>query len=196
MTEELLFKGEAAAEYDRAFAHVTRYFMPFLLRGPFVIGAFGDFDFGSIKGDFRNLFDVAGSEKETSAWAVGARLGWVALPQLLTYVAGGWTEAHFDQINWTSAVIAMPLLGTGVTTPAHTYNGWFIATGYEYGISFMPGLFWKTEYRFSSYRADDLQILNAGLPTSDAFNSQKTIETIRTELVWRFNWASPVVARY
>src|SRR5215831_15539753 len=30
--EELLFKGEAAAEYDRAFAHVTRYFMPFLLR--------------------------------------------------------------------------------------------------------------------------------------------------------------------
>ena len=32
MTQELLFKGEAAAEYDRAFAHVTRYFMPFLLR--------------------------------------------------------------------------------------------------------------------------------------------------------------------
>jgi ubiquinone/menaquinone biosynthesis C-methylase UbiE len=32
MTEELLFKGEAAAEYDRAFAHVTRSFMPFLLR--------------------------------------------------------------------------------------------------------------------------------------------------------------------
>jgi len=32
MTEELFFKGEAAAEYDRAFAHVTRYFTPFLLR--------------------------------------------------------------------------------------------------------------------------------------------------------------------
>jgi ubiquinone/menaquinone biosynthesis C-methylase UbiE len=32
MAEELLFKGEAASEYDRAFAHVTRYFMPFLLR--------------------------------------------------------------------------------------------------------------------------------------------------------------------
>ena len=32
MTEDLLFKQEAAAEYDRAFAHVTRYFMPFLLR--------------------------------------------------------------------------------------------------------------------------------------------------------------------
>src|SRR5262249_1204628 len=32
MTDELLFEKEAAAEYDRAFAHVTRYFMPFLLR--------------------------------------------------------------------------------------------------------------------------------------------------------------------
>lgn len=32
MAEELTFKDEAAAEYDRAFGHVTAYFMPFLLR--------------------------------------------------------------------------------------------------------------------------------------------------------------------
>jgi ubiquinone/menaquinone biosynthesis C-methylase UbiE len=32
MTGELLFKAEAAVEYDRVFAHVARYFMPFLLR--------------------------------------------------------------------------------------------------------------------------------------------------------------------
>src|ERR1700753_3823117 len=32
MGGELVFKGEAAAEYDRAFAHVTAHFMPFLLR--------------------------------------------------------------------------------------------------------------------------------------------------------------------
>jgi hypothetical protein len=32
MAGELTFKDEAAAEYDRAFAHVTAYFMPFLLR--------------------------------------------------------------------------------------------------------------------------------------------------------------------
>jgi ubiquinone/menaquinone biosynthesis C-methylase UbiE len=30
--EELVFERQAAAEYDRAFAHVTRYFMPFVLR--------------------------------------------------------------------------------------------------------------------------------------------------------------------
>ncbi len=32
MAEELAFKDEAAAEYDRAFAHVTAHFIPFLLR--------------------------------------------------------------------------------------------------------------------------------------------------------------------
>jgi ubiquinone/menaquinone biosynthesis C-methylase UbiE len=32
MAEELAFKDEAAAEYDRAFGHVTAHFMPFLLR--------------------------------------------------------------------------------------------------------------------------------------------------------------------
>ena len=32
MAEELTFKDEAAAEYDRAFAHVTAHFTPFLMR--------------------------------------------------------------------------------------------------------------------------------------------------------------------
>src|SRR5580704_15636767 len=32
MADELVFKDEAAAEYDCAFAHVTAHFMPFLLR--------------------------------------------------------------------------------------------------------------------------------------------------------------------
>ena len=32
MAGELAFKDEAAAEYDRAFAHVTAHFMPILLR--------------------------------------------------------------------------------------------------------------------------------------------------------------------
>ncbi len=32
MVEELVFKDEAAEEYDRAFAHVTAHFMPFRSR--------------------------------------------------------------------------------------------------------------------------------------------------------------------
>src|SRR6516164_5695813 len=33
MAEELTYKNEAAAGYDRAFAHITTHFVPFLLRG-------------------------------------------------------------------------------------------------------------------------------------------------------------------
>src|ERR1700691_3635824 len=36
MADELVFKDEAAAEYDRAFAHVAAHFMPFLLRAAHV----------------------------------------------------------------------------------------------------------------------------------------------------------------
>ena len=32
MAEELSYRAEAAAEYDRAFSHVSAYFVPFLLR--------------------------------------------------------------------------------------------------------------------------------------------------------------------
>jgi hypothetical protein len=32
MAGELTFRDEVAAKYDRTFAHVTAYFMPFLLR--------------------------------------------------------------------------------------------------------------------------------------------------------------------
>jgi ubiquinone/menaquinone biosynthesis C-methylase UbiE len=44
MAAELAFKGEAAAEYDRAFAHVTAYFMPFLLRAAHVAPGMQVFD--------------------------------------------------------------------------------------------------------------------------------------------------------
>ena len=32
MTDELAFKEEAAAEYDRALLHASAHFLPFLLR--------------------------------------------------------------------------------------------------------------------------------------------------------------------
>ena len=44
MADELTFRDEAAAEYDRAFAHVTAYFMPFLLRAAHVASGMGVLD--------------------------------------------------------------------------------------------------------------------------------------------------------
>ncbi len=142
-----------------------------------VIGAFGDYNFGSIKG---SLFSV--DEKLSWSWAAGGRIGWVALPNLLAYVSGGYTEARFDQIDFPNG-------GDPTFIPATTYKGWFLGSGYEYGLGFMPGLFWKTEYRFADYQAQTLPEVGAtdGI-TYGTVDSHKYVQTIRSELVYRFNW--------
>ena len=48
---------------------------------------------------------------------------------------------------------------------------------------------WKTEYRLADYGTDRLIQLAAGFPTPDHFELTKRIHTVRSELVWRFNWS-------
>ena len=139
-----------------------------------VIGAFGDWNFGSIKGG--SIFSTV-DEKMSWSWAAGGRIGWVALPNLLAYVSGGYTEAHVDQID----------IDTATNIPATTYKGWFLGSGYEYGLGFMPGLFWKTEYRFADYQAQTVSVCDP-LGCDPAFDSHKYVQKIRSELVYRFNW--------
>jgi outer membrane immunogenic protein len=143
-----------------------------------VVGAFGDFDFGSIKGTPTAL-GVFGEEKLSSSWAAGGRVGYVIMPQLLAYFSGGYTQAHFDQINFN-----VP----GLTEASHTYDGFFLGSGYEYGLGWLPGLFWKTEYRFADYGTDRNDLLLLGVPTGVTIDQHKYVQTIRSELVYRFNW--------
>ena len=134
-------------------------------------------------------------EKLKSSWAAGGRIGWVPFQaqQLLVYVSGGYTQAKFNQVDLRAGAIPI-----GQHIPNHTYSGWFLGSGYEYGFGWMPSLFWKTEYRFSDYSADTLPILltATGTPTSFSVESRKYVQTIRSELVWRFNFGGPVAARY
>src|SRR5665811_51499 len=62
--------------------------------------------------------------------------------------------------------------------PATTYKGWFLGSGYEYGLGFMPGLFWKTEYRFADYQAQTVPIVYTD-GFADSFDSHKYVQTIR-----------------
>ena len=72
--------------------------------------------------------------------------------------------------------------------PAQTYNGWFIGSGYEYAFDWLPipGLFWKTEYRYSQYNSATIPFVNSPLPVS--VTTTKFTQFVTTELVWRFNW--------
>ena len=163
----------------------------------FVVGAFGDYDFESLKGSheppfFNNrLLDSAtAAEKMSSSWAVGGRIGWLAFPSLLTYFSAGYTQARFDQQNYTNLVGPPFGIAQNVYTAGRTYKGWFIGAGDEYALSFLPGLFWKTEYRLSEFdRATNPVLVTAtGLPTFYSVDSHKWVQTVRSELVYRFNW--------
>jgi outer membrane immunogenic protein len=164
--------------------------------GSWVIGAFADYDFGSIKGIYNTPNQaMQGEEKERSAWAAGGRIGWTPFERLLTFFSAGYTQARFDQINLLNT--APPGAPLGLNIAAHTYRGWFIGSGYEYAVGWFPGLTWKTEYRFAEYRTDTNTILvtATGLPSGFSVDSHKWVQTLRTELVWRFGGGA-VTARY
>jgi outer membrane immunogenic protein len=155
--------------------------------GSWVLGAFGDYDFADLKGDVViPASNAVGREKQDSAWAVGGRLGYTLTPTILTYVNAGYTQARFAGVNFINQSNGVPL---DAQIGAQTYSGWFVGSGFEYNLGFLPGLFWKTEYRFAQYDRETLAVLNGAGGQLDSISSEKTIQTIRSELVWRFNWS-------
>src|SRR5262245_54222563 len=172
-----------------------------------VIGAFVDGDWSKMRGDQALFGAYSGEAQLRSSWAVGGRIGWLVTPTLLAYVSGGVTEARFREVdfvnNSTTAILLLDnfvLVGSGATglqLGAQRYNGFFIGGGAEYAIDWWPGLFWKSEYRFADYRSATTSIncVNVGLcgvtwvgPTGISERIHSYVQTVRTELVWRFNW--------
>ncbi len=163
-----------------------------------VVGAFGDYDFASMKGNVAEpFFPAYGYEKLDNQWAVGGRVGVLITPNLLTYFSAGYTQATFDRQNFTTlfAPVGTP---AGVFIDKQTYNGWFLGAGDEYAVGFLPGLFWKTEYRVSEYntKTNPFLFTATGASTLESMDSRKWVQTVRSELVYRFNWGGPVVAKY
>jgi outer membrane immunogenic protein len=164
-----------------------------------VVGAFGDYDFASIKGNPNFALALYGQEKLSSQWSVGGRIGALITPNLLTYFSAGYTEAHFDQVNLLNSAFGGPIgAPSGFYFGSRNYSGYFLGAGDEYALSFLPGLFWKTEYRFSDLdtKNNPLRFTAGNALTGVSIDSHKYVHTVRSELVYRFNWGGPVVAKY
>jgi outer membrane immunogenic protein len=165
-----------------------------------VVGAFGDYDFADIKGRRNDVLRFGvGNETLTDQWAVGGRIGALALPQLLVYFSGGYTEARFGGTNYTNLFGPPFGLPTGLSTQGSTFKGWFIGAGDEYALSFLPGLFWKTEARASHFdrQAQYNYFTNTNIRTNDSYDAEKWVYSVRSELVYRFNFGGgAVVAKY
>ena len=110
---------------------------------------------------------------------MGGRIGWLAFPQLLTYVSAGYTQARFNQVDLVSLI--PPFVSADIHLVEQTYNGWFLGTGYEYSIGWLPGMFWKTEYRFADYGSERVPFVttSTGVPLGAAVNSRKFVQTVR-----------------
>ncbi|HZC56062.1 MAG TPA: porin family protein [Xanthobacteraceae bacterium] len=180
--------GQAVAGYDYQFAVAS-----FNL----VAGVFGDYSFGNMEGtsNFQaanenpnalggfSASTLTGVEKERDYWDVGARIGWLVTPQILSYFNGGYTEARFDGMT-------LAPLGGAMSTSSNTYHGWFTGGGVETQIASVPGLFFNTEYRFSSYSSATLPVAGSGgaLGTSISLKLQPNVQTVMSGLRYKFNW--------
>jgi outer membrane immunogenic protein len=173
-----------------------------------VFGVFADGQFGSLKGNIGDAnvtgigaatSGIVGTTKMETAWAVGARLGYLVAPNVLSYVNAGYTGTY-----WTGSTLLNSGNGnpSGLHTDRFNTGGAFVGGGVEnnlniFGIS-APGWFMKTEYR-AAYL--DSKRLSERLDAGNAlFGRDITfrpfVQTISTSLVYRFNWGGPVVAKY
>jgi outer membrane immunogenic protein len=186
--------------------------------GNWVIGAFADADWSNIggQGTFScpangcpGAFAYTGQYKNDWSWSVGGRVGYVALPGLLTYFNAGYTQEDLKSVNFFDGLPTDAGFGTntGLVLGSQTRGGYFIGGGTEYAVKQIPGLFWKNEVRFSEFGDKTNSPIctstggaaNCGgvvgatniLQTSHIYEQKVT-----TELVYRFNWGGPVVAKY
>src|ERR1700761_78119 len=165
-----------------------------------VVGVLADGQFGSLRGNIADsLAGITGTEKLRDTWAVGARLGYLVAPNVLSYVNGGWTGS-----NWSGSTLTT-LGGTpsGLHTNGFTTNnGVFVGGGVENNLNIFgvtaPGWFMKTEYRAAYYGNRNLGEFSdaTGLLAGNTIAFKPFVQTISTSLVYRFNWGGPVVAKY
>src|SRR5262245_48484570 len=149
-----------------------------------VAGVFADYDFSNIKGHFSDPnFERSGEIKQRSAWAAGARIGYLVNPAVLSYWGAGFAQARFAGTALTNFGIGPEVLNS---TQAQTYNGWFLSSGIEAMLRGLPGWSVKTEYRFADYGNKDVTIFDvAGSPTATA-RIHPYVQTVRAELAYKF----------
>ena len=115
-----------------------------------------------------------------TAWAAGARVGYLIAPNVLSYVNGGYTGTY-----WTGSTLLNSFNGTasGIHTDSFNTQGWFVGGGVENGD--LAGQ--RLQERF-----DGTNTLVGQDITFKPF-----VQTISTSLVYRFNWTgAPIAAKY
>src|SRR5882724_8759365 len=134
--------------------------------GSWVAGILADGQFGSLKGTIQDQGNfTAGQEKLRDSWAVGARVGYLIAPNVLSYVNGGYTGSQWSGTTLVNSFDGSPFGRGGWHTNSFNRNGWFLGGGIENSLNFFgitaPGWFMKTEWRVAEFdRTDIAQLSN------------------------------------
>jgi outer membrane immunogenic protein len=146
-------------------------------------GVFADFDFASLKGTVQDQGPFFGGDiKETSAWAVGARGGYLINPERLTYVNAGYTNARFSSAQMVNTITLAP---RPFSTPEFSRGGYFIGGGMETAL--FANWYWRTEYRLAYYGNQVLTDTTSTGVFVNNINFKPTVQTITAQLVYKYN---------
>jgi outer membrane immunogenic protein len=129
-----------------------------------VFGAFVDFDWSGISAEVSDLSASFSSAEHRHSWAVGARVGYLASPATLLYLAGGYSQAAF----------------TFDTLGSLDFQGYFASAGIETQLA---GNWWvRGEYRFTQFEA-----LTVDLCGCASLDIETSMQTGRLLLIYRFD---------
>jgi outer membrane immunogenic protein len=167
-----------------------------------VIGLLANYDFGKTKMDNQsntlvidntgNVVDNATYETKWEigdSWAIGGRLGFLAMDNALVYVLGGYTEA---KVKSESSISGDNNPGFAFDTSDSAWeDGWFVGGGIEALLTDNISL--KAEYRYNDYgsiKRND-EVLDEGGEQEFFFaNSNQeadiTVHSVRAVLSYRF----------
>ena len=179
------FNGLALTDNDARFMGGVQAGADWQFSGNWVVGAEGQYSWLS-RNSATAVFPggYAYSNDQRALASITARLGYSFGPALV-YVKGGY--AHSDNRD----VVTLGGVPIAFTLDSGHKNGWTIGGGAEY--MFAPSWSVKAEYQY--YDFGDSRFLSpaALVPFGTLHNDE---HTVKAGVNYRFNFSSPVVARY
>ena len=162
-----------------------------------VIGVQGKAEFGKVDSTNPALAapGITASYQLKNTEDLTARLGYAVVPAVLAYVKGGVAWA-----NASAAALAVPLVGE---TANFTRTGYTVGGGLEW--KFAPGWSVFGEYNYLDFgtKSSNLYstgLVNPGFGAAGALSDTVSLRLRSQEALvganYRFDWASPVVAKY
>lgn len=179
------FNGLVLSDYDARLLGGVQAGADWQFAGNFVVGAEGQYSWTG-KNNLNAVFPAGFvySNNQRALASITARLGY-AFGSALVYVKGGyaWSDNN-ETLTFAGVPVAFAL------DSSHS-NGWTIGGGVEY--MFAPNWSAKAEYQYYNF-GDSRFLAPAALVPFGTFHNDE--HTLKLGVNYRFNFASPVVARY